>query len=1532
VNRPVDPRWIDLRRFGASLEIVRNPTLRMRQLRLVINDRARWGDTIFGKPPAQFLSKDQVAARLAAGEPVAPEETQGGLKGRFEAALAALGFKEDPAESAERFVRAGGNGADAAAVNQGRPPVYYSDEIVPKRDKLRALIPAFDDYADSKPTSELSPNGAPFEWVDAASFEAAMRLGPGIHIRIDAESGRAVPCAPAEVPRFFEPIGHEHRFDRLRGNAKENNVLVDEAGWYAFHDVERGIQEVWTSAEDCARAHGLEDAGRESIRELILPYSVPVAYRETSHSVLVVPDARYASVDLASVAEGGLRALVLQRQALREVLTQVSTTGAYVETGVFAAGDNDDAVRDALVAVDSFLRKHGGKTEDAWKSRTKRYKDQLFGRDYRIAEVREACDRVFTVSDSPFAIEAIAHLRRLEKFGEKSRTHVATEPPVSNNALPDAHNRRRVIDEAVREALIAGLHYNDQLTRHVLSKLAGHDEAKTDAYLGMFDPVGTFEERMAHRKAVSEQVIAGPRGTWAVLRRVLTNHTTGEQNRYAYSALMAHGNEGNGYPHTYDASGTASNPADAPTFNRVYEHMVSGEISEAQKRVRVELGKELDAQAASALRTVGLVVGTNFKNLQVDGYKELSTLTVKAINFDECQVTFEAKEKGRQHKPYGQTVGAADFCKMIGVTPYPQEVWQLSREEWFNDVARVRKDVGASHPSGYAAHCVKVSYAYIDPSPAGPTHGSLIQKFTAHPEVGGEIAAPFGRARITTVHKMTGEVAIDLGELFELAKAHHRRVVSDAVSAGKPVPEKVLADYPGMLPKPNHHPVMGERIRFIPSADMMWGGLNGKYDRVIEGLVVDVQKTTGGNWRVRVREDRTSPTDGGPLEPLVYTHEGRIELVAEAGHVVSPADTVTEEQTTKRRTQRRAADADRIDDVGEKIGGARKDFSANRLTVADLDTMNDLERRELVIKKNIWPGLDYSAMRENGVTADAAYVIKWIKDKINVNPPRGDHVAAYITAVSIIRDELEDAKTTEEVTRACERIRTRFADTEPECADYSYTSKSKQMVAIGRDASALVCDQYKALYKAGRRTKNGESWDHLIKTVEKRKGEEGDAEKYRPERPHLDRLQRDGHDWRQGRDVTGDEMLSTFGFRAIEYGNWLPQDERQLVLNHGYDAFMDLAHTLKLPAAAMSFDGELAIAFGARGRFAAHFEPGRFVVNMTRIRGAGSLAHEWAHALDRWLAIKSRANQTFLTEVTRDALGSLDASTSSAIPFADLMGKLQSEPVPIEAAIEAQQRIVASNVSRAMEQMFAYATHDMYTGFESKQDGRLGGSYQRSVKALLDDVSKLFCGDAFFGKEQMTTAHRAYVDAAVPDRIVDLYKLHNGKRRAFHGKILTQIGLWFMWPTPAMKRLEHFEEARAQGCRYAPEGRQIRAGDELDNVVQRGTDFLQSAKALDMKRSSSYYSLPEELFARAFEAYVFDTIATAGGRSDYLVHGVEQERYAGPAYAGNPYPTGTDRQRFNAGFDAAVAALTKDFEQRVEKINDRDDEPALAFG
>ena len=109
-------------------------------------------------------------------------------------------------------------------------------------------------------------------------------------------------------------------------------------------------------------------------------------------------------------------------------------------------------------------------------------------------------------------------------------------------------------------------------------------------------------------------------------------------------------------------------------------------------------------------------------------------------------------------------------------------------------------------------------------------------------------------------------------------------------------------------------------------------------------------------------------------------------------------------------------------------------------------------------------------------------------------------------------------------------------------------------------------------------------------------------------------------------DVSPDEFQSVFSFKGGEFGKWVQQGKgdknRQAILNSAFDALHDLAEIVGVPPSAISLNGTLGIAFGSRGSgwASAHFEPSNLVINLTKTRGAGALAHEWFHALDNYFS------------------------------------------------------------------------------------------------------------------------------------------------------------------------------------------------------------------------------------------------------------------------------------------------------------------------
>ena len=92
--------------------------------------------------------------------------------------------------------------------------------------------------------------------------------------------------------------------------------------------------------------------------------------------------------------------------------------------------------------------------------------------------------------------------------------------------------------------------------------------------------------------------------------------------------------------------------------------------------------------------------------------------------------------------------------------------------------------------------------------------------------------------------------------------------------------------------------------------------------------------------------------------------------------------------------------------------------------------------------------------------------------------------------------------------------------------------------------------------------------------------------------------------------------------KAVQYGNSMPDTEREYHTKWSLQAMSDLSDILNLPLEQITARGKLGIAFGARGKSGAlaHYEPGTKMINLTRCNGFGSLAHEWGHFVDNILS------------------------------------------------------------------------------------------------------------------------------------------------------------------------------------------------------------------------------------------------------------------------------------------------------------------------
>lgn len=354
-----------------------------------------------------------------------------------------------------------------------------------------------------------------------------------------------------------------------------------------------------------------------------------------------------------------------------------------------------------------------------------------------------------------------------------------------------------------------------------------------------------------------------------------------------------------------------------------------------------------------------------------------------------------------------------------------------------------------------------------------------------------------------------------------------------------------------------------------------------------------------------------------------------------------------------------------------------------------------------------------------------------------------------------------------------------------------------------------------------------------------------------------------------GEDISSDRLKETFKFKGVNFGNWMKGDantqERQLHLNHAYDSFMDLAEVLDVPPEAMSLNGMLGVAIGAQGSggfAAAHFVPGVNEINLTRESGAGSLAHEWAHALDHYFARQAgmaRATDPFLTEHIGTA------------PGAGIRPEIVAK---FDAIVQAMRKRSATPQEREAKAKKGIADAEVQIGRWLREP--------LLDRSLTDDaevaqaVEKIKAGE--LGDGAIAVSSRSAVRSAVHD-LAMLVKKKSGKKLS----VDTMIGV-----NAHAERVKYLRGTLSGDAAHVPQ-----------QMVQ--TQYLTDAAKLDAdKGGKKYWSTSLEMFARAFDAFISDELESKAAKNTYLSHA---------GRTGATVPKGDERTAISAAIKGLVDAV-----------------------
>lgn len=433
--------------------------------------------------------------------------------------------------------------------------------------------------------------------------------------------------------------------------------------------------------------------------------------------------------------------------------------------------------------------------------------------------------------------------------------------------------------------------------------------------------------------------------------------------------------------------------------------------------------------------------------------------------------------------------------------------------------------------------------------------------------------------------------------------------------------------------------------------------------------------------------------------------------------------------------------------------------------------------------------------------------------------------------------------------------------------------------------------------------------------------------------PRPENTQRTGVARREG-DAKDSDFSRVFGFRGVEFGNWNNQEERQELLNDAFDGLMDLAEVLNIPPEALSLNGELALAFGARGQglssAKAHYESNRVVINLTKMNGAGSLAHEWWHAFDHYLSRQDgSASSAWIQH--EDGSRSLNVKSNPADLFASHGFKVVKSGVRED---------VRNNFEKLMVTMFkksqAYiedtqAADEFVARSRDEVQDKLNSIRENLTKQLDPQYYKRFNKPA--SADQLAEFDTA-AELIITGQLLETEARKNPKSRSTFGgyrhtnDALDKINEIFK----AVRGRSGFnadfkgvlDYLRGSMSRYMSRLKMLADAQQSTTKYKSvPTEFAMNAKELDQGRGSDYWTTPHEMSARAFQGYVEDKIAAKNARSPFLNYGPENVGILTPYGVKRPFPYGEERVAINQAFDDLIGGLQTEKTETGQRLYSR---------
>lgn len=695
----------------------------------------------------------------------------------------------------------------------------------------------------------------------------------------------------------------------------------------------------------------------------------------------------------------------------------------------------------------------------------------------------------------------------------------------------------------------------------------------------------------------------------------------------------------------------------------------------------------------------------------------------------------------------------------------------------------------------------------------------------------------------TFLGTVSDKVANKIKSLFDIDVSGRKHMITDydirhiIKQHGNPEIEKTKGQLAITTKDIEKIPDIIEKYDNIETGSINTNNINGEVSNSIRYIkqyndnisyVVEIVPSTGGTLQIKTMWKK--PININKKNPIGLSHDK---------NNVPPYTSETKSNSGSTRSiaqnESNVKDNTNIQDFGEKIGGARKDISTTRTTNQTKQVIHD-------------------------------YAVQ-----------KTDDGFAVTFKNNILKDGFKtQAEAEKYIIDFKENIRNNLAFVK----DFEGKEKERYLIYI-RNPRSL-----KSIY-AGKEFSNKQDAENYAMALSMYLKEYGKNLM----RPSIQKVSRINVKNKNATKTTGNDILNNFGFKGGEFGNWVKQSERQEFLNYAQDAFTDLAEALDIDPISLGQNKEMNIAFGARGRgnlggqaAVAHFEPGKRVINMTRLKGAGSLAHEYGHSIDNWLSRISGYSETGMA-TTNPRNPNLSEKMKNAIK--DVVDAMQYNISKNKTEIDKKNQIYEKARKEHLE-YYLKSFDSIFSGKATKYK-RVKGEYKQ-IPIIVTEQQK----------QEYQKIRDTLMNGEITEDVI--YKTDP---RTLKGEKI--------YPEPIDKLQKMYKEIVGRKLdeentvywlyRYGKPTKQI-------TEVKSESAYLKSAIELDRLtgRSSKYFSKTEEMWARAFEAYVSDKLREKGIVDTYLVHSVNNSDYT----LFNPFPAGEERANINKAFDNLIYTMKEE--------------------